>query len=379
MNILIGHAGFYPHSGGGDKYVENVGKILVERGHDVTIFCVDIPKYKYSYTHKGMYVKRFSPIIASEVEPIVNMFKEKIDDFDIVHLHNIQQLMIQTLFLRAKFHDIPTVITIHSDAIKDSYIGRIIKNIRWKTQCKWIINKSDKVIVLTKYYEELFKSRGISRKMEVIPNGIDLNQFEKESGNADISRFNLPKDKKFVFFIGRFTKQKGINYLIESIPLIKEDIVIGLAGSGRLKKEFELLVKILDVGEKVRFFGNITESEKVALYNKSHFVVIPSVFEGLPTVLLEAMACKKPVIMTKINGIDELVEKYNCGITIPSKDYIAIAKAIDKMFTLDLDEVGRNGYANIGKYDWSEITSDIEVVYNNAITNKKRGHAFDYK
>jgi glycosyltransferase involved in cell wall biosynthesis len=373
MNILVGHAGFYPHSGGGDKYVENIGRILADRGHKVTIFCVNIPKYKYSYIYKGMHVKRFDPIIASEVEPLVNTFKEKINNFDIVHLHNIQQLMIQTLFLRAKIHNIPTIITVHSDPIKDSYIGNLIKKMRWLIQCKWIFNSADRVIVLTKYYEELFKLKGIKRSMEVIPNGIDLKQFKERK--IDLSRFNLPENKKIAFFIGRFTKQKGINYLLEAIPLVKsKDIAFALAGTGVLKEKMELLSKKLHIEEKVIFLGQISDEEKIGLYHKSDFIIIPSIFEGFPTVLLEAMACKKPVIITKINGIDKFVKNYNCGIIIPPRDNFEIANSIDKMMNLNLKELGENGYNHVINYDWNKIALDIEEVYNKAIIgkNKKR-------
>lgn len=191
---------------------------------------------------------------------------------------------------------------------------------RWKLLIIQLLERfayrnADMIIVASKrdkkYIEEKYNI--LSEKIRYIPNYIDTELFKP---------LNIPKENR-ICFVGRLEKQKNLFSLIKAISDL--DIKLVIFGNGSQKKDLENFSKQLKAD--VEFKGNVPNKDLPQEINKSKLFILPSLHEGCPKVLLEAMACELPVIGTNIHGISEIIKDkengYLCGT-----DVLSIRKAI---------------------------------------------------
>jgi len=191
---------------------------------------------------------------------------------------------------------------------------------RWKLLIirfleKLAYRKADAIIVTLKrdkkYIEEKYNI--LSEKIKYIPNYIDTELFKP---------LDVPKENR-ICFVGRLEKQKNLFNLIKAISGLNIKLVI--FGAGSLKKDLQDFSKQLKTD--VEFKGNVSNKDLPKEFNKSKLFILPSLYEGCPKVLLEAMACRLPVIGADVYGINEIIKDkengYLCGT-----DVLSISKAI---------------------------------------------------
>jgi len=188
--------------------------------------------------------------------------------------------------------------------------AKIIENLTFRSADKIILtSKADKNFVMNKYHIN-------QNKIILIPNYIDTSTFKPLN--------NVKKEKGRICFVGRLSKQKNLLNVLKAINGI-EDIKLTIIGEGEMKKELENYTK----KEKlhVEFMGQISNEKIPVKLNKSEFFIFPSIYEGNPKALLEAMACGLPVIASDIEAHRELIKHkingYLCKTSVKS-----IAKAI---------------------------------------------------
>jgi len=202
----------------------------------------------------------------------------------------------------------------------------------------------------------------LQRKSVVISNAVPI---------SDLS--NWPPVKKYdVLFVGRLTKAKGIDILIKAIKILKEEyqkeIKTAIAGKGYLEEELKELVMELGIEKEVEFLGVRKDIEK--LMKSTKLFALPSRWEGLPLVNLEAMSNKIGVIAAKVGGIPEVIENGKEGILISPENPEALAKAITELLT---DEelrikLGVNAFKKVKeKYSIEVYTKNIVEFYKSLI------------
>ncbi len=179
----------------------------------------------------------------------------------------------------------------------------------------------------------LMEERSIAPdKIDIIHYGIDLNLFNSPNGFIHIKKkeeLGVSKGKKIIGTVARLEAQKGHKYLIDAAPqIIKEvpDVMFVFAGDGTYRSELEKQVQGLGLSEYFRFLG-FREDVKELLYTFDIFV-LPSLFEGLPNVILEAMASSRPVVATAVDGTPEVIENEKSGLLVTPKSSDALSKAI---------------------------------------------------
>jgi glycosyltransferase involved in cell wall biosynthesis len=145
-----------------------------------------------------------------------------------------------------------------------------------------------------------------------------------------------------ILSVGRYCEKKGFPYLIEACRQLKQQghkFQCDIVGYGPLQAELEQLIADLDVADVVSLAGKMTQDELVKVYQRASIFVLPcQVMEngdrdGIPNVLLEAMAMEIPVVSTDISGIGELVESGENGFLVPEKNPPALAEALEKLLT----------------------------------------------
>ena len=236
---------------------------------------------------------------------------------------------------------------------------------------KFLLIFTDKVIVNSFAVKEFYKKiENIPEiKIEVIYNGVDVENIEKILFENDKKReeLKLKKNKFIVGTGGRFTEQKGFIYLLMAIPEVLKyfpDCIFIFVGDGPMRKSFEKIVYKLNIKNNVIFTGY--RKDILEILSLCNLIVVPSLFEGMPNIILEAMCLKKAVIGTDIPEIKELIKDGFNGLLVPVKNYEKISEKI--IYLLKNPEIckkmGENGY-NYVKENFSieKMVKSYEKLY----------------
>ena len=369
-------------------------------GHDVVVVTSDIPKG--ASKSDGIRTYRFKAIDIPYVPYVFNL-KKKINliDGDIFHSHSPSPFFSKAIDKR------PHVITYHSDLEVPPSVGRLkiprplrgmIDHLYEKMYARPILDSCDAIIATSKSYAD---SSPIlcDYQYEVIPNAINIKKFDavlfenlrfsslrtKVVANR---RFAYPKNRRFlrnsqsphperkpkVLFVGRLFQGKGIEYLIRTAPRVIKEVPQArytIVGDGEERDRLERLTKKLNVHEYVKFTGFIRFEELVKMYAESSVLVLPSItrLENFGIVLLEAMACRTPVIASKIPGVMDLVTTEN-GLLVEPKSVEGLAEAIisiihDENKVIKMGEKGRRLVDE--EYNWDVVGTKIIDLYRKLI------------
>ena len=342
-----------------------LAKELSKTGHNVTIYTTDLdfannPNTFNKKLPREELIENFT-IKRSHVWLWFNLFyinpgmyfQMMRDDFDIIHTIGIRsfQSLIATMISKRK--NIPLVISDQGGLTTHPSLQRgIIRKILYKLQkpmINFIINHATKIIVANEYEKEIFSNFTTNSKIEVIRNGVDLEELKTEK------RYFKEKNNiknNFILFLGRFSKVKGIDILLNAISLIRDTkamqntkVVIMGVDFG-FEKEMLHMINDLEIAHKVLVIKNPSRQDVIAAYNECDFLVLPSRWELSPLTPLEGFAFKKTVISTKAHGIPHTIkDRENCILVAP-ENYKELANAILELLSDNkrCDEYGLAGY-----------------------------------
>ncbi|ASJ05722.1 glycosyltransferase family 4 protein [Thermococcus barossii] len=251
---------------------------------------------------------------------------------------------------------------------------------KWKYKILMLIEKigyihATKIISISSTTKKsLIDDYGIPpEKITVIPVTVDLSKFHYK---------NVKRIPHSVLYVGRLDKRKGIPYLIQAIKYVLAEVptvTLYIIGEGNLKKRLKELIKKKGLQKHAVLLGKIPTEELVEWYNKVDVFTLPSLFEGFGIVLLEAMACRTPVIGTNTQGIVDVIIPGKTGILVPPKNAIALGKAIEQLLTTPKlrKRLSHNAYKRLSK-DFSldaltnRIIQQIEQATTQGAKNSER-------
>lgn len=287
---------------------------------------------------------------------------------DIVHAHwIIPQGLIG--FVLKKIYKVPLIVTVHGSDLFP------LKNFLFKKIQKIILKNCDICTVNSEATKNEIAKRfpEFSDKLNIIPMGVDTKIFSKNDRIRN--KFKQYRNKKIILFVGRLNEQKGVEYLIKALSIVKSkfpNALLLIIGEGKYKLELEKLVSSLKLNGHVKFLGAFEHKKISDYYNLADVFVLPSVTgrigtEGLGLVLLEAMACGTCVVATSSGGIKFIVKDNENGLLVEERNEIDMANKIikvlsDKKLRDKLAENGRK-YAK-EKYDWGNIAKKFDKIYN---------------
>jgi glycosyltransferase involved in cell wall biosynthesis len=210
-------------------------------------------------------------------------------------------------------------------------------------------------------------------KISVIYNGVELDKYSPEQSDSNGLRRSLgiEKDCIVVGSIGRLVYQKGYQYFIKAAEILygeKNKIRFIIVGDGPEKENLKSLVKASGLSETFMFTGQRFDiPQLLAMYD---IFVLPSVLEGLPRVVIEAMAMEKPIVATDINGVREQLIHDRTGLIVPPRDPEALARAIIHLINdkKKANNLGRKARKSAKKrFDLKQTVSNIEKLYQNVV------------
>jgi glycosyltransferase involved in cell wall biosynthesis len=236
---------------------------------------------------------------------------------------------------------------------------------------KLSMNKADGIIFLNK--EEKTKAKKHTKaKCTVIHNGIYSEKFTPNENEIKKIKEKFPK--KIVLFLARIELQKNPLLFLEIAEKInRKDCVFVVAGKGPLEKKLKEVINQKNLSDKIQFLGWVGEKEKIALLNACSVYVLPSRFEPVSVSTLEAMACKKPVIVSDVGGLKEIVDS-SVGIKVNPFDLNGFIQAVN--FLLDnpekSEEMGLNGFKKIKReFLWNDIAKAYLSFFGELLNEKK--------
>lgn len=375
MRILQITPYYPPHIGGIEYHVEALSRRLVEAGHEVTVYTSNVPKTKKHEVVDGVEVYRFNCPFAPLNNPIMPWLFLKLirnSNFDVIHSHghfhmSSNQVAFCNIFIRRPF-----ILTSHGAILGYQGWKRALEIVFDKTIGKLTLRAADRVIALTPTQAKMLKDLGADpRRMVVIPLWMDMNQVNPLADAEKFRDIYKLGDRRIVLFIGRLLPIKGLQYLIEAAKYAETRpaiVIIGDEGPGYpgTKRALEEQVRTLGLDKDIIFTGSFPKEDLAAAYKAADLFVLPSLAEGLPLVLLEAMAFKKCVIATKVPGnIDVIKDGWN-GVLVEPKNPRELAEKIDLLLTDSAlrERLGAQARRDIElNYSSSKILSEIVGLY----------------
>jgi glycosyltransferase involved in cell wall biosynthesis len=241
-----------------------------------------------------------------------------------------------------------------------------------------LLAKADFLQVISQYLADLARKYDYKRKIEVVPNGVNLNKFQIPNDKFQISTFKkelgIEENDKIIISVSRLVEKNGISDLIDAVSrLLSVDYKLLILGSGPLEGKLKFQASDLKIKDKVIFLGDVP-NEKVSEYLAMADVFCrPSLSEGLGNSFLEAMAMGVPIIGTRVGGIPDFLRDPSAGLEqatglfCEEKNPESIAKALKLLLE---DEVLRQKIITNGrklveeKYDWEKIAKKMTDIFN---------------
>lgn len=324
MNILHIYKTYYPYSVGGiEKHIYGLSESLYKAGIHSTVLTTkaSMPAHSGSIGQTAVHYFPSNINIASCPMSItlLNNFRRIVRDFDILHYHfpwpfaDLTHLLTQV--------NKPTVVTYHSDIIRQKWLNKIYQPVR-----NLFLQRANAIIASsTNYYRSSPVLRKYSHKMVVIPYGLDRSQYAPAEDQL-LQRWEDQVGKDFFLFVGVLRYYKGLDFLLEAARNTSLRVVI--AGSG---PEGARLMQAAKNMPNVIFTGHITEADKAALHQLCRATVAPSHLrtEAFCISLLESLIFGKPAISTELNTGTSFVNQHNIsGLVVPPANPQALQEAM---------------------------------------------------
>jgi glycosyltransferase involved in cell wall biosynthesis len=324
---------------------------------------VYFPKY-FNLPIFYWYGRRIWTFLAARA--VLSLLKEKGISVDLIHAHMTWPSGAVAISLKERL-DVPVVITEHTST---TFRTAAEKHDRYWAR---ILNASDAIIRVRKGDTDQFKAFGVAEdKIHVITNGFDADQFFPRSISESREQLGLPEDKIILLYVGAlYDPVKGHRFLIDAISQIvhhRQDILGVVVGSGKLEGSLRNQIEKLNVEQFVHLVGGRPHSEIPLWMNAADLFVLPSLNEGNPTVMFEALGCGKPFVGTRVGGVPEVITSKEYGLLVAPGDATELAEKIMLALEMDWDHELILHYA--AQYSWKIIGQQIAYLYSKVLSSK---------
>lgn len=287
-------------------------------------------------------------------------------NFDILHIHEPFTPMVSiSALLKSDCLNVGTFHACHSKP-RMYWIGQPILR-------RWLLRLHDKIAVSKAALD--YVSRHLPGKYRIIPNGVDVNHFS----------INGPKREEFIdgkvniLFVGRLEQRKGLGHLINACAKVKQSFTnfrLIVVGPGTvLRFTYERAVKDMGLSNNVVFTGFVPSNELPSYYRTADIFCAPATGgESFGIVLLEAMACGKPVVATSIEGYVNVLTHNEEGLLVPPRDDDSLAHALLSLLENEhlRQQMGTKGRKKAEKYSWENVARQVMECYINLLNSPKK-------
>jgi starch synthase len=297
-------------------------------------------------------------------------------DSDLVHTHTWYAAFAG--YMAKVLYDIPLVTTVHSleplRPWKEEQLGRSYRLSTWAERLA--LNNADRVIAVSNHArEDILRFMDVEpERVAVIHNGIDLDLYRPIRIDATRKAFGINSD--YILFVGRTSRQKGMEHLIDAMQWIDESVQCVCCTSAPDTKEIEeeIAAKVEKQPRIVWINSLLREEQYVELYSNARIFVCPSVYEPFGIINLEAMACETPVVASAVGGIVETVVDGETGILVEPANPRVLADTVNRLLAdRELTErFGKNGRKRVEQYfSWASVAKKTQQLYREVCAEYK--------
>ena len=275
---------------------------------------------------------------------------------DIVHVHGGLAVTPEIVRIASWLRGIPYVVHLHLMVRPSSRAGTLLLPVYQRPFYTGFLRQAARVICLTEAMRETvvatFRLR--PERVVVVPNGVDMAVFG--TGTPP------PRAEQDLLFVGRLTAQKNAGLLIEAMARLPRDVTLRLVGDGELRAQLERRAAALGLAN-VTFGGRLGPDQLIPLYQRATAVLMPSTHEGLPLVLLEAMAAGAPVIGSPLPELREAGGDALVTVDPPTAD--GFADAVRRLLADPerRDRLSAAARARAAGYGWTQVVARVDAVY----------------
>jgi glycosyltransferase involved in cell wall biosynthesis len=235
----------------------------------------------------------------------------------IIHTHDQLGSGLIGKYLKEKYCK-PLLVTVHGQDIMHFSKKLLTGSLIWST-----LKSSDAIICVSEALQKEIKLKGkINTSFYVLPMGAKSDFFKPKEQHATRRKLGLPTNKRIALFVGNLIPLKGVEYFIKAIKISSDKdstLEAYIIGEGSQELELKNLINKLNLNPIVKLLGYKSNKEVSDYMNACDIFVLPSLTEGLPVVLCEAISCGKPVVATRVGGNSEIVNS-DVGYLVSSKD-----------------------------------------------------------
>jgi len=345
--------------GGAERKLLDLIKFIDQKRYDVTICGVGISgPLKQDFEATGndvfLYTKKHKYDF-SQVINVAKLMKDRKIDILMTTLYYADIIGILAALIANVPYKVSWEVSSHPEESEES---KLKHHLSYRFCMKYV----DKIISVSDGVKQfLVEERNIPiSKIHTIHYGIDLKKFRKKDEKMKRKEFGFSVSDKIVGVLARLTVQKGHTYLIDAASqIIKKypGVKFLFVGDGPLRSKLTEQIEQMNLNNHIHFTGFRHDVKE--LLNMFDLFLLPSLFEGLPNVILEAMACSLPIVATAVDGTPEAIIDGECGILIPPKEPGAIVKGVIKL--LDDPELaqrlGKNARTRVENF----FSNDIQM------------------
>ena len=233
------------------------------------------------------------------------------------------------------------------------------------------LSGADRIVCVSRYIHSRITTAGIpTEKMSVVYDGVDTQLFSPRDARQARTKLSLPVDARIILFVGNLTSVKGPDYLVDAVAKLKETtderIHLVILGDGPLERPLCDRVRTLRLEKQVTFAGSRPHREIPDWTSAADLLCLSSLNEGMPNVILEALASGRPVVATDVGGVSEVIDSDEFGILVPPRDPEALARALREALSTEWDTHRLTGRA--GQFSWTEHGTRISGILKEVVT-----------
>lgn len=329
----------FPFKGGGAEMLTyELSKALSKKGHEVTVVCRE-PNGEELETDEDLKNVKIHRILASSgktrfLRKVISFYRFlRHNNFDVIHAHFV--ISGGTLGLIGKLFGIPVIVTAHGwpDVLKSEVTNHGVRLNRFIVMIARITLKTIDflVVVSNSMRKDAINAGCPASKVGIVYNGIDFDKIHSLGRTAILQRNGIMKDDFIVLFLGMLRPEKCLQDLVKAFPKVVQKVPnakLVFAGKGEEREKLEKLVSELKLRDRVIFTGFVWGDDKWDLLKRCDVFVLPSLMEGHPIAVIEAMACSKPVVATNVGPFPEIISNGETGLLVPLHAPDELADAI---------------------------------------------------
>ena len=317
----------------------------------------------------GWNVRRFRQLYSVAAFPLMNRLGA---DADLVHIHLGEDLAVIPLgMLAARDKELPIVLTVHCSPkhtvtptdLRSTFLNRIGGRIEERGE-----RIASAVITITWRLANKLVEQGVDpQKIHVIPSGARPSLFE-EPRIDPIPDIRRPR----IGFVGRLTEAKGIFDLLDAFELLTHEAQLVYVGDGPERGSLETEIANRELNDRVHVTGFVAHDRVPDYLQHLDLLTLPSHYEELGSILIEALQVGLPLVGAETGGIPEVIDHGHNGMLFPPKDAKGLADALDKLlWNPDLRRLyGEASFRKAPLYDWTQLADRVLNVYEHVVARK---------